>query len=54
MAWQSKARTGETMREAAVRIVERTCREQGLPEKLEDPEIIRKVATLLRARVARP
>lgn len=35
------------MSTAAERLVERTCREQGLPVTVSDPAVLRKIAALL-------
>lgn len=39
----------EDLRLAARRIVVTTCAAQGLPERVEDPEIIHQLATLFRS-----
>lgn len=39
--------TSDEMRKAAERIVERTTREQGLPEKVEDPVTLARIADIL-------
>jgi hypothetical protein len=40
--------------EQVVEFVERTCREQGVPVKVTDPVVLRKVATLLRGDEPKP
>lgn len=42
--------TRAELREAAARIIERSCREQNIPIHVEDASVLGEVATLLRAR----
>ena len=40
--------------EAVARWVAKTCRAQGVPEKITDPTVLRQVGVLLGARTGRP
>ncbi len=40
---------GDELRHAAAELVSRTCTEQGIPEHVEDPAVLRSVAAVLRS-----